>query len=255
MNFRAVLALAMMACAPSSSDGEAEQRREAAGDAAIRDSTGPDRLVGLLALPQVFGQAPCENYVPSDVALYADPDSSRPAGVVRVEQAWTQHEYGGCEGLRVGVRLASGDTAVDLPTLEYSYEMPGAIVLRRQGGWFRIRLAEGAGWVHDPPGSEFMAIEDLLANNLTYIAESDGLRLTSGPGSAGRPLADNVITDGQPVRVLQSQTVDGALWLKVAIQSHSPCDSADEPSSITEGWLPAHTSAGEPVVWFYSRGC
>jgi hypothetical protein len=71
--------------------------------------------------------------------------------------------------------------SAELPVLEYAYEMAGAIVVRRHGEWFRIRLDDGAGWIRSDR-SRFMPIEELLSENLTYVAwpYSDGL--ASAPG-------------------------------------------------------------------------
>lgn len=208
-----------------------------------------------MALPKLFGDQPCEAYTPSEVVLYAEPDSARPLGVIRVAQPWTMHEQGGCEGLRVVVQLASSDSAVELPTREYGYETPGAVVLDRDDDWFKISLPEGAAWIAGSSERRFLPIEDLLAENLTYIAEPDGKGLSSGPGSTDRRIGTELLTRGRSVKVLDSRTMSGELWLKVAVQSHSPCASSEDPVTVAEGWLPAHTQSGAAIVWFHSRGC
>jgi hypothetical protein len=39
------------------------------------------------------------------------------------------------------------------------------------------------------------------------------------------------------------------------VMSHSICRSAEQPAVVGNGWMPAHSSTGEPTVWFFSRGC
>jgi len=208
-----------------------------------------------MSLPQVFGDHPCATYTPSEIIVYAEPDSSRSLGVIRVSQSWTMHQNGGCEGLRVVMHMEAADSAAGLPTLEYDYEMPGAVVLDQHDDWFRIRLAEGSAWIRRSSENRFIPLQELLVNNLTYIAQPDGRGLGSVPGAADRSSAIDLLTTGRSVRLLDTQSVGGDLWLKLAVHSHSPCESPNEPASAAEGWLPAHTARGEPIVWFYSRGC
>src|SRR5258705_7735146 len=102
------------------------------------------RVVGLLALPEVFGNGACDGFTPQEVPLYAAPESTRIVGVIRVDDGPTAPSNGGCEGLKVGVHITGTTTSDPLPTKEYGYEEPGAIALARPGGWFQIRLATGS---------------------------------------------------------------------------------------------------------------
>jgi hypothetical protein len=128
------------------------------------------RVIGLLALPEVFGNGACDRFTPQEVALYGAPESARVVGVIRVDVGSTAPSNGGCEGLRVGVHMTGTPASDPLPTKEYGYEDPGAIVLARR-----------------------------------------------------------VIT--------------------------SPCGEDPNVKALDRGWVPAHTKSGEPVIWFYSRGC
>jgi hypothetical protein len=190
----------------------------------------------------------------SDLTLYAEADSSTAIGHIRVDKPWTIHPAGGCEGLSVTVHLAGEDSVAALPTLEYDYEAPGAVVLQRQGSWFRIRLTDQAAWLHVTEQNQFFSLVVLLAESLTYVANPDGAGLASAPGAA-RSVEAGLLGPGRHVEVLQHPVVGEQLWLRVAVQSHSGCDSLEEPTTLAEGWIPAHSANGEPTVWFYSRGC
>ena len=98
-----------------------------------------ERVIGLLALPEVFGRGACDRFTPRPVELRATPQGPV-VGTVLVVKPWTHHSNGGCEGLEVGVRAPRAATVQQLPTMEYAYEEPGAVVLERRGKWFRVRL-------------------------------------------------------------------------------------------------------------------
>jgi hypothetical protein len=242
----------------------------------------PDRVLGLISLPQVFGMGPCDTFTPVPVGLFAEPDSSVVRGTIVVEVPWTFHDGGGCEGLSVKVRSPDAAAPLDLPTLEAGYEEPAAIVLEHRGSWFRIRLHEGSAWMHAGPDNAFLPLERLIEDGLTYVANPAGATLASAPGSPneagvrdppGAPCApgtpgtpdppgapresheSRALETWDPVEVLETRWVEGDLWVRVAVLSHSVCDSLDEPTRIAEGWLPAHAPDGEPTIWFYSRGC
>jgi hypothetical protein len=105
-----------------------------------------ERVIGLLALPGVFGRGACDRFAPRPVALHDTPQG-RGSGTVLVLEPWTHDSRGGCEGLEVGVRVPGAAAVQQLPTKEYAYEAPGAIVLERRGTWFRVRLASGSAWL------------------------------------------------------------------------------------------------------------
>ena len=211
------------------------------------------RVVGLLALPEVFGNGPCDPFTPQDVPLYDAPDSARIVGVIRVDEGWTASSSGGCEGLRVGVHMTGTVASDPLPTKEYGYEEPGAIVLERRGEWFLIRLAAGSAWVRSSPRDTFHPLEQLLLDGLTYLTESWDSQLAPSAGAPGR-LARVEARGSQPsVRVIRSQQLRGELWFDLEVIS-SPCEDPDV-KVLDRGWVPAHSMSGEPVIWFYSRGC
>jgi hypothetical protein len=224
----------------------------AAASAIAVDAGAQDRTIGLLAMPEVFGPRACAPFEPQDVALHAAPNDGAPFAFVRVDQNWSFAPHGGCEGLEVSVH--QGEQRRELPTLEFDYEMPGAIVVERRDGWFRIRLGNRTAWVNAPSAGRFMPLGDLYEEfvGVTAISESFTARLTSAPGSTGGPIMPRV-APGQPVRVLEMRDAS----VQVEVLSNSACTAADNgpPEVVATGWLPLHDQSGTPTVWFSSRGC
>jgi hypothetical protein len=149
----------------------------------------------------------------------------------------------------------TGTLASDpLPTKEYGYEDPGAIVLARRAGWFQIRLATGSAWVRSSPRDSFHPLEQLLLDGLTYLTEAWDGRLAPSAGAPGRPARVEARSSQPSVRVIRSQQFRGELWFDLEVIT-SPCGEDPNVKALDRGWVPAHTKSGEPVIWFYSRGC
>jgi hypothetical protein len=215
-----------------------------------------DRVLGLLQLPEVFSTGPCVPFFPRNVTLYDSPDG-KTIGTIEVDQNWSFAPHGGCEGLEV--RVHQGKGRVELPTREFDYEAPAAIVIDRRSSWFKIRLdGNASAWVRTDAPSRFLSIESLFEEftGLTFIADASIRELRPAPNtssnSGGVP-----VKAGQPVRVIEISRAGDRLWLHVEVYSHSMCTAATDgpPETIGRGWLPAHAADGEPVVWFASRGC
>ena len=119
-----------------------------------------DRVLGLLTLPEVFGNGACDRFSPQEVALRTSPGGA-PVGVIRVARNWYHAPIGGCEGLEVAVRLRNGAREQPLPAEEYEYEAPAAIVLERRSRWFRLRLETGSAWVLASSRDVFHPLEQL----------------------------------------------------------------------------------------------
>jgi hypothetical protein len=216
-----------------------------------------DRVIGLLALPGVFGEGPCEPFEPRPPTLYADADAKQVMGTIEVDQDWSFAPHGGCEGLEVSVH--EGQQRSELPTREYDYEAPAAIAIDRHGQLVKIQLSGGrSGWVSSPP-ARFMSYESLLEEftGVTFFTEAFNGELRRAPGLtvANRPIATG--KPGQPLRVVDNRRVGDRLWLHVEVFNHSLCDAGAKgpPETIARGWLLAHAGDGEPAVWFSSRGC
>ena len=220
-------------------------------------SSAQDRVIGLLALPGVFGEGPCERFEPRALTLYADAGATRVVGTIEVDQNWSFAPHGGCEGLKVSVH--EGQARTELPTREYEYEAPGAIVVDRRGEAFKIRLSDRrSAWILSPP-ARFMTYESLLEEftGVTFFTDAFNGELRGAPGLtvANRPTASGKA--GQAARVIETRRVGDRLWLNVEVLNHSLCDAGAQgpPETIARGWLVAHAADGEPAVWFSSRGC
>lgn len=214
-----------------------------------------DRVLGLLALPELFGAGVCDRFTPQELTLHPAPNARDTSGTVRVDDYWTFSDEMSCEGrLSVNVHPADGSDSTELPTKEFDYERPGAIVLARQGNWYRVRLAEGAAWLQASGQAEFHPLEEMLEEGLAYFTEEWDGNLYRSPGGATLQVAEAPVS-ASGVLVTDSRWSNGRLWLQVSVLSHSECDLPTEPRVVRQGWVPAHSRSGEPNVWFHSRGC
>ena len=233
-------------------------------------SNAQDRVIGLLALPDVFGEGPCARFEPRSVPLYAESDGKQAIGTIEVDQNWSfagptaqsprggdPAPHGGCEGLEVSVH--QGAARSELPTREFEYEAPAAIALDRRGLMFKIRLSGNrSAWVQ-APAARFMSYESLLEEftGVTFFTEAFTGELRNAPALtvANRPTA--TAKPGLPARVIESRRVGDRLWLNVEVFNHSLClaGANGPPETIARGWLLAYADNGEPAVWFSSRGC
>lgn len=219
-------------------------------------ATAQDKVLGLLALPEVFGYGPCQAFEPEVVALHQTPSAAAVIASIQVDQHWAFAPHGGCEGLKVTVHR--GAEREELPTLEYANESPAAVVIGVQDGWFKIRLTGGSAWLRASARNRFMSIADLFSEYPTLTTLTDAHRgaLLENPveGAAGSGPA---LSARSPVRVLEFRDVGGETWLRVALMSHSICDAetGGPPEVKSLGWVRAYSLTGEPAVWFSSRGC
>jgi len=215
-----------------------------------------DRVIGLLSLPEVFGSGVCATFEPEPVALHPSPKGGAPTAFIRVDQNWSFAPHGGCEGLKVGVH--EGAQRHELPTLEFDYEMPGAIVLEQRARWFKVRLASGSGWLDASPAARFMPLSELFEEfvGVTAITKSFNGRLIAAPGRPAEASSPPV-SALQPARVIEIRNVFGQSWVHVEVLNHSICSAAEHgpPDVVGTGWMPLHAADGEPTIWFSSRGC
>jgi hypothetical protein len=218
-----------------------------------RPALAQERIIGLLALPEVFGRGACIPFTPRPVELRATPRGPV-VGTLLVVKPWTENN-GSCEALDVGVRAPGADTVQPLPTREYSYEEPGAVVLERRGTWFRVGLNVGSAWLEASAQDTFYSLERLFENSLTHLTAAWNGQVSASPGSAGRSAKVPDLAPDQTVRVRRASRGKEGLWFLVDIMSHSECEGDGEPTVADQGWVPAYGKADTPTIWFYSRGC
>jgi hypothetical protein len=212
-----------------------------------------ERVIGLLELPEVFGQGSCDPFTPKPVTLRASPGGPVVATVL-VTTPMTVQADGGCGGLEVGVRAARTSAIEALPSMEFAYESPAAIVLEQRGTWFRIRLKTGSAWLEASRQREFYDLEALLTDSLAHFEAWNG-SLASAPNGEARRVALPGPAAEQGVQVLRAVRVKGELWFLVELLSHNICTGSGTPKAVDRGWVPAYTDSNETTLWFYSRGC
>lgn len=217
-------------------------------------------IKGLLAIPEVYGEGPCDEFSPTDIALYADAGDADAIATIRVERYWEFPPEGGCKGLSVVVEKNEGGSAQPLPSMEYGYELPAALVVDRavlgqDEHWFEIDLGETSAWLRATEGSRYFPLEELLVNRLNYVAPETGVFLADDPGMEHSGSERMHLEYYSDIRVTGVRWAGDKLWLQVDVLNGSGCGSRDEPVIIDQGWVPAHSASGELNVWFYSRGC
>lgn len=124
-----------------------------------RADDGP-AIIGVLRLPEVFGEYPCERYAPRPVLLFRAPGTGAPSARIELATPWRFPAESGCEGRKVVVASADRRSAwAELPSVEFGPEQSGAIVVERRGSWYRIALPQQAtGWVQVAGSRRFVAI-------------------------------------------------------------------------------------------------
>ncbi|NNG05428.1 MAG: hypothetical protein HKM95_15200 [Inquilinus sp.] len=167
-----------------------------------------------------------------------------------------------------------------LPSDEMGYEFPAAVVLERDRGWYRIGIVDGqtppdrrwaldwyqftsgaSAWIAPEDAGEFRSYEDLVTDNLAYLGDRwDGLLSAEPDPEAGVwSLSPEwrrgfYAPDRIDVAVRETRRVGDRLWVRVMVLWPGECEGG-MPLPMAEGWVPAHTGAGAPIVRYFSRGC
>lgn len=217
-----------------------------------------DRLIGLLELPEIFGNQPCEIYPSSPIVVHAlaSGESARIA-TIEVARPWKRSPASECEAIEIAVKRQSGDEK--LPIWEIDYEVPAAIVFERSGSWFRIQLENGTGWILPRDTARFSSYPDLLSDKLTYIQKGWDGRFALTAGAASTTRVPNAwlryLNDNVTAELLETRRVDGGVWFHFRLDPAFGCDQYPKTLPKVEGWLPAYRSSRQPSLWFYSHGC
>lgn len=220
-----------------------------------------DRIIGLLALPQLFGDGSCASYEAHPLPIFEAADSTDPIGEVTVDAPWIMAAEGGCDGLKVGVHRNGEQDGQAFWTLEYGYEAQAGVVLARQGGRYKIKLDDsgGAAWVEPMAGARFHSLEKLITEGLTYLAVRDWSgRICNRPNE---PAVCWTIKPGaepyQAVTVFSHRRIGDELWFEIRLPpAEEGCEEPIPGVLWVRGWISAFEEASdEPVIWFSSRGC
>ncbi len=218
-------------------------------------SFAQEREIGLLELPGLFGLGACDQFTAKPVALRSSPGGPV-VGTALVVKPHTISSQGGCEPATVGVRMTGTTVTQDLPTAEFGYEAPGAIVYERRGTWFRIRIPTGSAWLQATGAEdEFYSLELLFAEHLTSFTDAWDGSVASAPGADGRRVAGVEKVAGQAVKVRSSVRVKGSLWFLVNVLDRSGCDGDGEPTVLDQGWVPAYNEGNATTIQIHARGC
>lgn len=181
------------------------------------DAAENDTLVGLLALPD------------SPLSVYTLPGQDSPAGKVRLQQ---------------------------LATLELAYEQPAAVVYAARPPWFKVKIVDGDFRWLTAKSNDFYPYDDLPINRLGYLkgSWSGYLWPEIGAGLPYKASTDGMTWQEHAVEVVKSQRIGNSLWFYITLYDENPCERASARRGAS-GWVPGYDRRGEPVVWFYSRGC
>jgi hypothetical protein len=217
-----------------------------------------DRVIGLLKIPEVFGNGSCDTFTPVAIAVFAAPGAAHPVGTIEAEDRRAGAGTSKCTGaVDVRVRKTAGSAVREpLPTDEFSYDERGAIVLAERNDWYRVRLSDGSAWLRPPPAASFHTLDKLYAHARTHFTEHWDGRLAQSPGGALSRVALDVphsTNNGQDLNVLRSTWIKNELWYYVAIISEICGHKNVAP--LQRGWVPAYTKSGQNTIWFYARGC
>ena len=194
---------------------------------------GPGPVLGIVEIPKMFA---------------IDPDTGRaePRGALTL---YTRPDFNSKVAATITEPKAIDDA-------EYGYEEPGALVYRREGGYYLIRTARGTAWLSPNDAGPFRSLEMLVSDGLSHLTEAwDGF-VSASPGGAKRTrVPRRRLNGGDSVEVTAARRVAGRLWLQVDVMGNQHCTEPSPAIVKARGWVPAHNASGAPTVWFSSRGC
>ncbi|HEX4997562.1 MAG TPA: hypothetical protein VFY29_05025 [Terriglobia bacterium] len=218
-------------------------------------------VVGLLRLPEIYGEYPCQAFKPQRVPFYAAASGAQPpiGFIERVDKPDAPQPD--CEAPVVVARQSGSNAAPQpLPFDESGYEFRTAVVYERSGAWFRIALAKGSAWIQRRDAGDFVAYPDALISDSfsTYLRPGWSGEIRAEPArgaTAATPPAWQAFVDKEvPIRVLGTRVVDGKVWIRLRFESETCGQTLGELPTL-EAWTPAHRSSGATSIWFHSRGC
>ena len=169
----------------------------------------------------------------------------------------------------ISVRKSPSTTAPTLMVLhsesdvlevrEINYEHSAAVVFERKSPWYQIETRSGKGWISAKDSEGFIPVESLLSGRMSFLRfdEWDG-SIYGSPSTSSKPIQINwkvSRTGDTDAEFLEWKVIDGKPWIRVKLLAKAYCDDTTVLNKDTIGWLPAYSSKGNLVMWFYSRGC
>lgn len=225
--------------------------------AAAGAESEPDRLIGLLSLPQLFADPACKSCAAGPLLLFAGPESARQIGEARVVKPGEWPANAPCTLPEIAVHLSAAEPPVqEFPTMDFARDRPGAIVLARRNGRFKIALQAGTAWAEPVASAEFHALETLVSTYPTRLTRSWDGSVCAAPGDSASCTDAGSGAKPGPVEVLAHRTVAGESWVEV--RTADPADGCPHPGAVgppIRGWVRMHDARGNPAVWFDTRGC
>ena len=188
---------------------------------------GGERMIGLLAFTSLNVSTSSK---PDVISVFVAPNAPNPISGFSRNDLW--------EG--------------KLPSLEYDYEEKGPIILEQRKGWYRIKLAEGSGWVKASATNKMLPLESLFLSHTPAFSSSwDGLIFDSPEGVSSK-LTLQALT---AVKVLSHESKNGNLWFKIQFPVEDSCGDVNASIEKVTAWIPAYAKRNKPTMWFHSRGC
>jgi hypothetical protein len=209
----------------------------------------PERIIGLLELPDIAGEG-CGALVARATAnAFASPAQNS----IRVGTVFMRDE--GNAGCGLMIERVDG-VKEDLPTLETGYEIGASIVYERRDAWYRIALKNGSAWIRRDNPKNFRSYPEILRDRLGHLAENwqGTLRSVAGPSSEMARVPRGLDQREIGMKYLGSRQIGRELWLHVELVTEQ-CSQTVEGVAMSTAWIRAYRPNGSPAAWFRSRGC
>ncbi len=229
-------------------------------------STRLDEPVGFVDVPARFVAGQLNAYfgleVLRDVSANApdasDPENEKFIGLLDLKAL----AHGGfvevyAQPARSSSRVEAIHSYDDVASREFAYEQPGAVVVAKLPGWYRVQLNDGFGWIAAEDAGTWFPYPQLPVRRLAYLT-SEWSGLVWPEAGAGIPVRKVLATGDErhesSLDVLEVAEIGGMPWFRVEVLVTDPCLGGESKPGLT-GWVPAYGRQGKPNAWFYSRGC
>lgn len=213
-----------------------------------------EKIIGLLSLPQVFGDEQCEVFTPISISIFDEVEGKNIGAIKQNERV---NENGGCYAITAISDLNTSSRKTGrLPTKAFDADSNEAvIVLEQKHGWYKVLVSDGTGWIKPALNSKFMPIEFLLSTfGAAYLSDEWDGYIFDKPNSLFKFYQGHKVDD-MDVDILGSGMYENRLWFHV--KKIAPIDAVDKGKNYKEvtGWVPAYSLEGDLNIWFSVYGC